>query len=117
MSIPSFSSIVEGIEAAEAKPDSASPRQRAYLIVLMFLKNVDDPIVDRVFAVFDRSDLTMKDASEIIDLLVKKPSLSSTASRARRATFGPDQRDLRDKMSGVLSGGEWPEDVKIVRRD
>lgn len=116
MSVPSFSSIVEEIET-KTTIYKASHRQRAYMIVLVFIKNIDDNVTNRIFDIFDRSDLTSQGASQILDLLVSKPALSSTAARARRATFGPAERDLKDKMSSVLGGQPWPEDVVIGARE
>lgn len=88
--------------------EPATEKQRAYMVVLVFSKDVTDQQTDLVLNLFDRSDLPKSRASQVIDLLTRQPSLSAAQIRARAATFGKEQLLLKNSMSAVLQGQPWP---------
>lgn len=103
----------ELVEQAFIQEQYATPKQRAYMVVLVFSRDIPDHLVDIVMEVFDRADLSKERASSVINLLVAQPTLMTKSMRDRQATFTKEHLALKNKMSGVLSGEPWPEDMVL----
>lgn len=95
------------------RDEPATDKQRAYMVVLVFSKDVTDQQTDLVLDLFNRSDLPKTRASQVIDLLTRQHSLTATQIRSRATTFGKEQLQLKNAMSAVLQGQPWPSDVPL----
>lgn len=101
----------ELVEKAHSQEHYATPKQRAYMVVLVFSRDIPDPLTEIVMEIFDRADLSKNRTSTVIDLLVAQPALSARDQRDRMKTFTTKQLALKAKMSQVLAGEEWPADL------
>ena len=101
----------ELVEQAFIQEHYATPKQRAYMVVLVFSRDIPDHLTDIVMEVFDRADLQKERASTVINLLIAQPTLNAAGMRDRLRTFDKRQRELKTKMSDVLSGKPWPDDL------
>ena len=106
----SWESLVEAV----SNPDPATEKQRAYIVVLAFTKDLTDREIEIIFQLYNRKDLSKTKASTLLEALTTKPGMSNKAARQRLATFTAEQLALNASMSNVLSGAPWPANIRLV---